>query len=272
MTEAQCPSVPASDADRINRRFAGVGAALGLLLWVNLFGFPLGLASSVLRKTSPRLALFLGFLAMLSVLPGMVWRAKAVWGTGWRRAFPLARVSPGLLVWTVLCILSFVSVQFVMLSALDRFKGLPHLPNPFITIGVLGVLVGAPLAEEVVFRGYGLARIRELAGERRALLFTALMFALAHGSWVKFPGTFLMGCFLGWLVLRTGSLWPALLGHFANNAVAFVMTRLEASSPLDAGGMPWHHILTVGAIGLLCLVLLWSPRVRGRISGLNAST
>ncbi len=272
MTEPPSSAPQATEADRVNQRFAGVGAALGLILWANLFGFPLGLVAFVISKSRPRLGLFLGFLAMVSVLPGILWRARSVWGSGWRRAFPMAKVGPGVLVWTVLCILSFLAVQFVWISALDHITGLPHLPDPFITVGVLGVLCGAPLAEEVVFRGYGLARIRELAGERRALLFTALMFALAHGSWVKLPGTFLIGLFLGWLVLRTGSLWPAFLGHLTNNGAAFVMSRWNTSSPPDVNQVPWPLILTVGGTGLLCLLLLGSPQIRGRISGLNPST
>jgi membrane protease YdiL (CAAX protease family) len=269
MAEGEGVAREAAGSERVNQRFAGVGAALGLILWANLFSFPLLKASFQVQMTHPGLSPGLAFLALLCALPGMAWRAWAVWGAGWRRAFPLAPVGPGLLAWTLLCILAFLALQFAGLVSLDRLSGLPHLPDPFARLGLLAVLCGAPLAEEAVFRGYGLARIRELAGERRALLFTAAMFALAHGSWVKLPGTFLMGLFLGWLVLRTGSLWPALLGHVVNNGTAFLMSRLEVRLAGESRDLPWGLILGVGATGLAALAVLASPWVRSRVRSLS---
>jgi membrane protease YdiL (CAAX protease family) len=266
---SEAPSAAVSEADRVNQRFAGVGAALGLVAWFYLFSFPLGQASAIALRTRPRLGLFLGFLAMVSVVPGVLWRAKAVWGEQWRKALPLAPVGAGLLFWTVLCVLALQSVVIALLLALGRTVGLPGLPDPLASVGVLGVLLGAPLAEEVLFRGYGLARIRELAGERRALLLTALVFAVLHGSWVKLPGTFATGLFLGWLVLQTGSLWPALLGHVANNGLAFLLIRWGSAASAGPGPMPWPVILVGGAAGLAVLALLGSRPVRDRIRELR---
>jgi membrane protease YdiL (CAAX protease family) len=272
MTEIPVLAAPISEPERINQAFAGVGAALGLVVWFYAFTFPLGLASSIVTRSHPRFGLFLGFLAMLMVVPGALWVATSAWGKQWRKAVPLASVGPGVLVWTSLCVLTFIPLVVAWALALDRTIGLPVLPNPLSSIGVLGLVFGAPIAEEVLCRGYGLARIRELAGDRRALLYTALVFALLHGSWVKLPGTFTIGLFLGWLVLRTGSLWPALLGHVTNNGAVFVLSRLGPDPSLDAKHAPWSLILTLVAASLACLALLWSPQVRGRISGLNAST
>jgi membrane protease YdiL (CAAX protease family) len=137
------------------------------------------------------------------------------------------------------------------------------------SVGLLGLVIGAPIAEETLCRGYGLARIRQLAGNRRALLYTALVFALLHGSWVKLPGTFVLGLFLGWLVLRTGSLWPAFLGHFTNNAAVFVLSRWVRSPLLDSKAAPWPLILALGAMGLAGLVVLWLPQVRRHIRELR---
>ncbi len=272
MTEAPDLAVPAFEASRVNQTFAGVGAALGLVVWFFAFTFPLGLASSIVTRSHPRLGLFLGFVAMLMVVPGVLWVATSAWGKQWRKALPLAPVSWRILVWTSLCILAFIPLVVAWALALDRTIGLPVLPNPLSSVGVLGLVLGAPIAEEVLCRGYGLARIRELAGDRRALLYSALVFALLHGSWVKLPSTFAFGLFLGWLVLRAGSLWPALLGHFTNNGAVFVLSRLGPGPSLDAKHAPWSLILTLVAASLACLALLWSPQVRGRISELRASS
>ncbi|MDR3683330.1 MAG: type II CAAX endopeptidase family protein [Geothrix sp.] len=271
MTEGEGAVLQAAEAERVNQRFAGVGAALGLLIWANLFGIPFGLGWVISRKSHPGLGQFFGFLSVLSVVPGILWVAKSAWGDQWRKALPLARVGPGVLVWTAFCVLAFVPVQLAWLAAVDRALGLPDLPDPISAVGALGVVLGAPLAEEVLFRGYGLARIRELGGEGRALLFTALMFALLHGSWVKLPGTFAIGLFLGWLVLRTGSLWPAILGHFINNGTVLALRRGNLGSVLDATPISWALIGALGTAGLVSLALLGSSNVRRRISELNGA-
>jgi membrane protease YdiL (CAAX protease family) len=272
MTEVASAAVPAHEPDRINKAFAGVGAAIGLVAWLFLFPLPVGVASVVVLKAHARLGQFLGFLAMLSVLPGVVWVARSAWKNQWRKGFPLARVSAGVLVWTSLCILSFIPVQIAWFAVVERTLGPIHLPDPMSSVGVLGLVLGAPVAEEALFRGYGLARIRELGGGRRAMLFTALVFALVHGSWIKLPGTFAIGLFFGWLVLHTSSLWPAVLGHFVNNVTGFLLGRLDAAPTLDPRQASWALVLALGAIGTASLALLWSPRVRSRIRGLGAST
>jgi len=272
MSEAEEAAVPGPETNPVNQAFAGVGAALGLFVWLNLFPLPLVIAAGIASKSHAHLGLFLGFLAMLTVVPGILWVAKSAWGEHWRKALPLAPVSPGVLAWTVLGVLALLPVVMAWAWAIDRTVGLPSFRDPLSSVGVLGVVLGAPLAEEVLFRGYGLARIRELGGERRALLFTALVFALAHGSWVKLPGTFAIGLFLGWLVLRTGSLWPALLGHFTNNGTAYLLSRLDLAPSFDPVKGSWTAIAILGTVGLVSLTVLWSPQVRGRIRGLNAST
>ena len=270
MIEVESTPVSASEAERVNRRFAGVGAALGLLVWYHLFRIP-GLASSlVISRSHPRLGAFLGFLGFLLVVPGAIWVAKSVWGDQWRKALPMAKVGPPVLIWTVLCALAFLLVEFAWFEMMARTVRLPNIESPIPQIGFLGILLGAPIAEEVLFRGYGLARIRELGGERRALLFTAIVFASAHVHWIKFPGTFVLGYFLGWLVLHTGSLWPAFLGHFTINATVAILSLLAPNQTVDPKAS-WTLILAMGATGMGGLALLWVPRIRRRIRELAAS-
>jgi membrane protease YdiL (CAAX protease family) len=267
MPEAQSQVASIPEASQVNRRFAGVGAAMGLVVWITLFQIPLGIASFIVGKSHPRLGLMLGFLAMLSVIPGVLWVARSAWGEHWRRALPLAPVGAAILVWTTLCVLASIPLKLAWFLVLERTIGLPDLPDPMSSVGVLGVLLGAPIAEEILFRGYGLARIRELGGPWRALLFTAVVFALVH-SWAKWPIIFLDGLFWGWLVLRTGSLWPAFMGHFINNGTVIVFERWGPIPLSDPRQASWAVILALGAASLAGLALLWSPPVRRRISGL----
>ncbi|MFI5938475.1 lysostaphin resistance A-like protein [Actinoplanes sp. NPDC051494] len=103
---------------------------------------------------------------------------------------------------------------------------------------MLALCVTGPIlayAEEVGWRGYLLPRLLFL-GERRALLVTGLVWTAWHLPYILctpsyhhdgnqllvlalFAGSVVAFSFLfGYLRLRTGSLWPAVLAHFAHNA------------------------------------------------------
>ncbi len=283
MTEETNPAAPAEEPvfaqtakepSRVNRAFAGVGVAVGLIIWATVFPLPLAIPGWVVMKSHPRIGMFLGFLGLLLVVPGMLWKAKSVWGADWRKALPLARVSGGLLLWTLLNVLAYLALLVGLLLAVMVRGGpraLPNLPDPTTSVGVLGVVIGAPMAEEVLFRGYGLMRIRELGGDRRALLLTALVFALIHGSWLKLPITFIVGLFLGWLVLRTGSLWPALLAHLVNNGTLSLLGLLggsQSAGASDLSNLSWTLALALVVPGALALAVLWWPQIRGRVKEL----
>jgi membrane protease YdiL (CAAX protease family) len=53
----------------------------------------------------------------------------------------------------------------------------------------------------------------------------ALLFALCHNDWPRFPYYLTMGLLAGWLVRRTGRLAPAILLHMIINATAFFLLR-----------------------------------------------
>ncbi len=88
------------------------------------------------------------------------------------------------------------------------------------------VVIGAPLVEELVYRGL----LQGAAGRRLhqwrgwlALVLVAALFALVHFVPVEYPGLFLVGLVLGTCALRTGRLGMSVLAHFAFNATGLVL-------------------------------------------------
>jgi membrane protease YdiL (CAAX protease family) len=81
--------------------------------------------------------------------------------------------------------------------------------------------VGAPLTEELLFRGLLLGVLRERLGARTAVLLQGALFGVIHGTdpaaIVPLAG---LGVVLGALRVRSGSLGPSVLTHAVNNAVA----------------------------------------------------
>ncbi|MDE2446821.1 MAG: CPBP family intramembrane metalloprotease [Alphaproteobacteria bacterium] len=88
------------------------------------------------------------------------------------------------------------------------------------------VVLGAPLTEEVLFRGAlfsGL--VASPLGRTGAVLITAALWAFAHAAaapWLTIGMLFLMGIFLGLLLLRFGSLWVTIACHAAWNAMSAI--------------------------------------------------
>jgi len=82
------------------------------------------------------------------------------------------------------------------------------------------VLIG-PFAEEVFFRGFVLAGLLRRLGTTRALLVSSALFAVAHLDLTVAGPAFLAGVVYAIVYRRTGSLWPLVLAHTAQNAIAF---------------------------------------------------
>lgn len=91
---------------------------------------------------------------------------------------------------------------------------------------LLSVGIGAPLAEEVVFRGQLFAALsRTRIGAAGATLFTSAIWALLHATepWLSIGLIFMMGLAFGFLLVRFGSLWVTIACHAAWNATYSVV-------------------------------------------------
>lgn len=101
------------------------------------------------------------------------------------------------------------------------FKGVMSEPLGYAAVGLL-----VPLAEELVFRGAVLRALLAFVGDRRhwvAIVISALIFGVVHGNMAQGTHAFLLGCLLGWLYYRSGSIVPGVVLHWVNNTVATVL-------------------------------------------------
>jgi membrane protease YdiL (CAAX protease family) len=125
----------------------------------------------------------------------------------------------------------------------------PSLVTTFLMVGVVGASV-----EELFFRGFMQTRLSERWRPWRAVVWTSFCFGLLHMDLVHSTEAFLIGLWLGHYTERTGSLWPAMAAHIANNtlSVAFQRLGLVSSSTLP------HVLWGLGGLVLLlvCLIAL----------------
>ncbi len=86
-------------------------------------------------------------------------------------------------------------------------------------IPALAVVVGAPLAEELVFRGIIQSRLERAMPAWIAVVLQAALFGLIHGAPVQIAYAFVMGLLFGYIRHRTGSILPTIAAHAAFNAM-----------------------------------------------------
>ena len=91
-----------------------------------------------------------------------------------------------------------------------------------VVLLVLMVVVGAPIIEELFFRGLLMRAIQARWNDSLALVASALFFALVHFQPLQIPGLFAFGLILGTCAQRTGRLGMGILAHSAFNATAVV--------------------------------------------------
>ena len=118
----------------------------------------------------------------------------------------------------------------------------------------------APICEELFFRGYLMGAFAK-AGRGRAIAAAALLFAAAHGVDAALLPRFLLGCLLGGMARRTGSILAPMLMHGCYNAAVLLLGFAGASFS--------GRSLLFCALGLLSAVLCFAMVARVYLARAN---
>lgn len=243
-----------------------ISYGLGLTLWV-IFALFIGqiLASVAVYGLLPEsfnatmlgtIAAALGYVLALALaigIPAHVWKKRASsktlgfdrWPSWSDIGFGLLAVLPyymlsAAVVWVGMDVFKVIDPDVGQQIGFDNLTVRIEFILVFITLVIM-----APLAEELLFRGYFLGRMSERTGKWSAVLVTSVAFGLMHlvgvnesGSivlqWGAAADTFAMGLAAGVLRMFTGSIWAGVLLHGLKNAVAYYFLFID---PLLTGGM-----------------------------------
>lgn len=93
----------------------------------------------------------------------------------------------------------------------------------WLLVLVLVVAVGAPLIEELVYRGLVQQALQSRINEVIAVVLAAAFFAAIHFQPVELPGLFVFGLVVGVLYQRTGRLGAPIITHVAFNAAGLYL-------------------------------------------------
>lgn len=122
----------------------------------------------------------------------------------------------------------------------------------FLLLSAVLVVVLAPFAEELLFRGFMYRCLRNRLKPVAAALVTGAIFGSIHYSGPEtlelIPLLAVLGVAFCVLYERTASLYPAIALHAINNAVAFALTAGTDAAPPVAGA-------ALAVTLVLCLVV-----------------
>lgn len=132
-----------------------------------------------------------------------------------------------------------------MITSLDvLLKSLPAL---------LFIDIFSPIIEEIVFRGVLLDKLRGY-GDKRAILFSAVAFALFHGNLTQFIYTLPMGIVYGYVALRTNTIRYTIILHILHNSFSTFLLTLGLVPNIDAASLYTGIIVALTVIGLILLL------------------
>lgn len=126
-----------------------------------------------------------------------------------------------------------------------------------LVLNVLYVAAIPALVEELAFRGIALGLLRKY-GDGFAILISSLLFGLLHGNLIQIPFAFFVGVVLAYTVVRTGSIVPAIVIHFINNAMSCILSYYTAEissvgESLLFKGLLYGAWAIIGVFGFLLL-------------------
>jgi len=208
--------------------------------------------------------------ALLFVWPSLIW----LWQAGFRplRFTRLNRMPQR--PWLVLgiALTAFVSASALMgifetlappdwVNLFDETKVLSSVSGGWNVVLFAGVIVGAPLAEELVFRGCLLPMLAERMRLGWAVVIQAALFSFIHGDPIGFLPRFLLGVAFGLLWIYSGSLWAGIFAHALNNGVSALVFFWSGPETAEfAIGELWLGATAAVGAGAVLSLFLWLLR------------
>jgi membrane protease YdiL (CAAX protease family) len=97
--------------------------------------------------------------------------------------------------------------------------------QPYLDVGcgwlaIIGIIAAYPaIFEELAFRGIIVQGLRRVLSDNETIAVSGMMFMILHLNVLSAPALLAGGIILGYMRIRSGSLWPGVLTHFTHNAL-----------------------------------------------------
>lgn len=138
-----------------------------------------------------------------------------------------------------------------------------------LLINLLIIAIIPAIGEELIFRGLIMRLLARWTSRiHLAIWISAILFSALHMQFYGFLPRMLMGAFLGYVFIWSGSIWVCILAHLANNALALIFLYTMNSGALptgtdEVGSGPGDFMAVVFSIVLLSIIL-WAMHRRSK--------
>jgi sodium transport system permease protein len=140
-----------------------------------------------------------------------------------------------------------------------------------LLMSILAVAVLPGLCEELAFRGWIFSGLRTNNKPWATIIISSVLFGVMHvlmSAYQQFFHSTVLGLVLGLLALRSGSLWPSVIMHITNNAMAVTFGFWGKNSPSTAGwlfsdpeSLRYRWPLVVISIPAIIALFIWCYRM-----------
>jgi membrane protease YdiL (CAAX protease family) len=144
--------------------------------------------------------------------------------------------------------------------------------NSTVSILLLNLVIMALLPaifEEFLFRGALQPFFTKwFANKHSAVILTAFIFSAIHFQFYGFIPRFLLGIYLGYLLIWGKSLWLPIIAHFMHNAISIILDFAAQKRGIDMEALAPTQVRGFYPLVLLCTILvivgiyrLWKKRI-----------
>ena len=216
-------------------------------LWITILGIITAFATAAIITvllipffgidTSKWIALIIG--ESMIILPAILFvRAREY---DFHKSFRLSKPPEHTIILVILIAFSLQPLMYELDTLFSRILPLPPFLKEYLdkaieslrvdTVGsflllTLGAVIIAGISEEILFRGFLQKSFENSVSKIRAVMLSSLVFSFVHLS-PQLLQIFLLGVLLGYIALRTDSLYPSIVLHMINNAIAISAINLD---------------------------------------------
>ena len=209
-------------------------------------------------SSGPMSALSYGLSMGLTILGVLIYR-KLRRGEGRVFRLSLRGFNPMLILWGfVLLLITGIVIEPVLNLFPESFLETLNQMGANGGWSVLMLAVLAPVMEEVLFRGILLESVREKYSSGRAIVVSALMFGVIHIIPQQVVNAFVIGLILGFIYVRTDSLWPVIIIHALNNAMAYVIMQWSDGANITVRSLIENDTIYAVVYGVALVVFVVS--------------
>lgn len=125
----------------------------------------------------------------------------------------------------------------------------------WMTLFIVAVLPG--ICEETMFRGYIINGFRKY-GFWAAAIASGVLFGIFHLDMFRLLPASLLGIYLGYMLLKTNSIYLTMFAHFLNNGIAILLANYGDKLPfmnIISDGENFRYWMIIPALGLFILFI-----------------